>query len=79
MQVDWKLFVSVQGIESFLLGILLISAMVLDRLTCLCRQFLWGEKDTHVAWKTMYLSKEYSGLSLRDINSWNDALLTKTL
>ncbi|KAI5652306.1 hypothetical protein M9H77_29493 [Catharanthus roseus] len=32
----------VQRIEAFWLGILPILASVLDRITCLCRRFLWG-------------------------------------
>ncbi|KAI5658672.1 hypothetical protein M9H77_27465 [Catharanthus roseus] len=69
----------VQGIESFWLGVLPISAAVLDKITPICRRFLWGGNSARVAWHTMCLSKQEGGLRLRDTQRWNDALLSKAI
>ncbi|KAI5666818.1 hypothetical protein M9H77_16671 [Catharanthus roseus] len=69
----------VQGIESFGLGVLPISTTVLDRITGMCRRFLWGSNSAQVAWHTMCLSKQEGGLGLRDMRRWNDALLSKAI
>ncbi|KAK6134125.1 hypothetical protein DH2020_032125 [Rehmannia glutinosa] len=45
----------------------------------LCYNFLWGNKKACVAWKICCLPKHEGGLGLRDIKSWNHALLAKTL
>ncbi|KAI5682800.1 hypothetical protein M9H77_04028 [Catharanthus roseus] len=60
------------GIESFCLGILPISGATLDRITCLCRRFLWGDSYTKVAWNTICLDKQYGGLGMRDTKRWNE-------
>lgn len=69
----------IQGIQSFWLGIMPISTAVADRITALCRRFLWGGDNAKVSWKTVCLSKKEGGVGLRDIKAWNDALLMKTL
>ncbi|KAI5653106.1 hypothetical protein M9H77_30293 [Catharanthus roseus] len=69
----------VQGIESFWLGVLSISAATLDRVTAMCRRFLSGGNSARVAWHTMCLSKQEGGLGLRDTQRWNDALLSKAI
>ncbi|KAI5653800.1 hypothetical protein M9H77_30987 [Catharanthus roseus] len=67
------------GMESFWLGVLPISAAVLDRITSMCRRFLWGGNLARVAWHTMCLSKLEGRLGLRDTRTWNDAPLSKDL
>ncbi|KAI5673258.1 hypothetical protein M9H77_13622 [Catharanthus roseus] len=62
----------IRGIESFWLGVLPISAVVLDRITGMCRRFLWGSNSAQVAWHTMCLSKQEGELGLRDTRRWND-------
>lgn len=69
----------IQGIQSFWLGILPISTAVADRMTAMCRRFLWGEGQAKVAWQTLCHSKAEGGIGLRDIKAWNNALLVKTL
>lgn len=69
----------VQEIESFWLGVVSVSATVLDRITSLCRRFLWGRNSARVAWSTMCLNKKQGGLGLGDTRRWNDALLSKAL
>ncbi|KAI5666400.1 hypothetical protein M9H77_16253 [Catharanthus roseus] len=52
-----EVFISVvQGIESLWLGVLPISAAVLDRITGMCGRFLWGSNSARVTWHTMCLS-----------------------
>lgn len=69
----------VHGIKNFWLGVLPVSTVVLDRITGLCRRFIWGSNSTKVAWNTKCLDKQQGGLGLRDTRKWNDALLTKAL
>lgn len=51
----------VQGIQYFWLGVLPILAAVLDRITCLCRRFLWGGNYARVAWSTMCMESSKEG------------------
>lgn len=74
-----ELVISVlQGVECFLLSILLIPATVASNLVSLCRNFLWGFKKPLVAWSSICLPKHEGGLGFRDIKCWNLALLAKT-
>ncbi|KAI5658807.1 hypothetical protein M9H77_27600 [Catharanthus roseus] len=68
-----------QGIQGFWLGILPIPSTVLDRITSICRKFLWAGKAARVAWSTACLRKDQGGLGFRHTQKWNDALLTKVL
>ena len=55
---------------------------VVDKLVCIQRRFLWGggvdqHKIAWVKWETVCLPKDKEGLGIKDINSFNLALLTK--
>ena len=55
---------------------------VVDKLVSLQRKFLWGDgyeqnKIAWIKWETVCLSKEKGGLGLKDINTFNLALLGK--
>ncbi|GFS44393.1 hypothetical protein Acr_00g0090060 [Actinidia rufa] len=57
---------------------------VRDRITSLCKNFLWGGKATGskrplVAWKDICKPKLEGGLGFMDLNAWNWALLAKAL
>ncbi|CAH9101719.1 unnamed protein product [Cuscuta europaea] len=69
----------IQGVHSFWLQALPIPKTVLDRITSICRIFLWGCKFARVAWADICLPKEEGGLGIHDNRVWNSALLAKTL
>lgn len=69
----------VQGIHCFWLSVLPILLAVLDKVTGLCRRFLWVGHQPRIAWKTLCLPKQDGGLGLRDGRAWNFALLAKVL
>ena len=57
---------------------------MIDKLVCLQRKFLWGGAADHnkialawVKWDTVCLPKEKEGLGIKDINTFNLALLAK--
>ena len=73
-----------QGVECFWLSILPIPVGVRDRISALCRNFLWGGKTSVskkplVAWKDVCRPKSEGGLGFMDLNAWNLALLAKAL
>ncbi|GFY91271.1 hypothetical protein Acr_07g0014670 [Actinidia rufa] len=73
-----------QGVECFWLSILPIPVGVRNKITQLCRNFLWSGKCTVnkrplVAWKEITLPKQEGGLGIRNSKAWNKALLSKTL
>jgi len=56
--------------------------LVVDKLVKIQRRFLWGggsdqSKISWIRWDTVYLPKERGGLGIKDINSFNLALLGK--
>ncbi|VFQ89229.1 unnamed protein product, partial [Cuscuta campestris] len=69
----------VQGVQSFWLQAFPVQKYVLDRITSMCRDFLWGSKLAKVAWVDICKPREEGGLGLKDANTWNNALLCKLL
>ncbi|VFQ69341.1 unnamed protein product [Cuscuta campestris] len=69
----------IQGIEGFWLQAFPIHKIVLNRITTLCRSFLWGSKFFKEAWDDICKPKEEGGLGLRNSGYWNQALMAKTL
>ncbi|KAI3451323.1 hypothetical protein Pfo_007988 [Paulownia fortunei] len=69
-----------QGIECFWLSIFPIPAAVADRISRLCRNFLWSSKHPLVPWKEVCLPKSggKGGGGFWEICGWNLALLTKS-
>ncbi|CAH9101718.1 unnamed protein product [Cuscuta europaea] len=74
-----RMFLNIEGVHSFWLQALPIPKTVLDRITSICRIFLWGCKFARVAWADICLPKEEGGLGIHDNRVWNSALLAKTL
>ncbi|GFY93106.1 hypothetical protein Acr_08g0015020 [Actinidia rufa] len=85
LTIECELIRSVlQGIECFWLSILPIPVGVRDKVIALCRNFLWGGKATSpkkplVAWKDLCKPKSEGGLAFIDLNTWNVALMSKSL
>ncbi|VFQ73944.1 unnamed protein product [Cuscuta campestris] len=69
----------IQGIEGFWFQAFPIHKSVLDRITSLCRTFLWGSKFCKVAWEDICKPKDEGGLGLNQPIIWNQALLSKNL
>ncbi|VFR01378.1 unnamed protein product [Cuscuta campestris] len=69
----------IQGVESFWLQAFPVQKTVLNRITTLCRDFLWGSKFAKVAWADICKPKNEGGLGLRDAETWNNALLCKAV
>lgn len=68
-----------QGTECYWLQVFNFPSNVIDRITAIARNFLWGEEKSPVAWKDCCLPLVEGGLGLRDLKSWNWALLSKIL
>jgi hypothetical protein len=73
-----------QGIVQFWISIFPIPAIVINKITSLCRNFLWTgdvlrSKSTLVAWKHVCLPKDEGGLAILDIKARNDNFFTKHL
>lgn len=64
-----------QGCEGFWLSILPVPALVLTRLTALCRNFLW--RRPRVRWDTVCMPRREGGIGLLDIGRWNRSFMVK--
>ncbi|VFQ77258.1 unnamed protein product [Cuscuta campestris] len=69
----------IQGTESFWLQAFPTQKVVLNRITGLCCDFLWGSKFAKVAWVDICKPKTEGGLGLKEPVMWNNALLCKVL
>ncbi|KAK6152568.1 hypothetical protein DH2020_012207 [Rehmannia glutinosa] len=68
-----------QGVECFWLQIFPLPNTVIDKINRLCRVFLWGKNTSPIKWSKVCLPSDEGGLGLRDVHSWNKALLAKIL
>ncbi|GFY87366.1 hypothetical protein Acr_05g0010050 [Actinidia rufa] len=73
-----------QGVECFLLSILLIPAGVREKIITFVQNFSMGGKAANpkkllVAWKEVCKPKSEGGLGFVDLNAWNLALMSKSL
>lgn len=69
---------------SYWTQIFVLPKHVLDKVTQVCRAFLWGSsvdqrKYTPISWHTLCLPKTEGGMNIRDPIKWNMAALSKLL
>ena len=72
------------GMVHFWLNVFPMPESVINRITCLCRTFLWTGTTVRtmsalVAWKSVCLPKAEGGLGLYDIKARNNCFLVKQL
>ena len=72
------------GMVQFWISIFPIPAVVISKITSLCRNFLWTDtmirsKSALVAWKQVCLPKDEGGLGIHDIKARNDSFFAKHL
>jgi hypothetical protein len=72
------------GMVQFWISIFPIPAIVINKITSLCRNFLWTgdmrrSKSALVAWKQVCLPKDEGGLGIHDIKARNDSFFAKHL
>jgi len=72
------------GMVQFWINIFPILNVVINKITSLCRNFLWTgdvlrSKSSLVAWKQVCLPKEEGGLAVLDIKARNDSFFAKHL
>jgi hypothetical protein len=68
----------------FWISIFPIPAVVINKITSLCRNFLWTgdvlrSKSALVAWKQVCLPKDEGGLAVFNIKARNDSFFAKHL
>ncbi|KAJ8428966.1 LOW QUALITY PROTEIN: hypothetical protein Cgig2_003297 [Carnegiea gigantea] len=67
------------GMFNYWASIFMLPTNVVERITQICRDFLWGGTDDYT--KTPYhsssLEKKYRGLGLKDLAAWNKAVNAK--
>lgn len=69
----------IQGVESFWIQNFPITVIITDKISRLCRNFLWGGTKPKVAWMDICSPKSEGGLGLRDCKIWNKAMLLRIL
>ena len=72
------------GMVQFWISIFPIPTVVINKITSLCRNFLWTgnmlrSKSALVAWKQACLPKDEGGLGIYDIKARNDSFFAKHL
>ncbi|XP_062103443.1 uncharacterized protein LOC133814510 [Humulus lupulus] len=70
------------GIRAYWMHIFLLPQKVVKAIDCLCRKFLWGEKNNRskfhrVSWDLVCKPKCCGGLGFKDSASWNKLMLAK--
>ena len=70
------------GMINYWASIFVLPTSVIEKLTQICRNFLWGGSADYsttpkVAWHSVCLDKKYGGLGIKDLAAWNKALIAK--
>ncbi|XP_074306045.1 uncharacterized protein LOC141641273 [Silene latifolia] len=69
-------------LHSYWSSIFLIPNGIMNKIEAICRNFLWSGKDSYqrapnVSWDTCCSPKDEGGLGIKDLKTWNRALLGK--
>ncbi|XP_074271554.1 uncharacterized protein LOC141595486 [Silene latifolia] len=78
----WLITSVLTSLHSYWASIFLIPSAIINRITAICRNFLWSgsseyQKAPSINWDTCCLPKEEGGLGIKDVKCWNKALLGK--
>ena len=70
------------GLFNFWAQVFLLPQAVIDKITKLCRNFLWGgegeyKRAPYVAWDSVCLPKKQGGLGIKHLDKWNIACIAK--
>ena len=70
------------GMFNYWASIFLLPQKVLDKLTSICRNFLWGgkidsSKIPYISWATTCKAKKNGGAGIKDFKAWNKATIAK--
>lgn len=68
-----------QGTHCYWMSVLPFPEGVIKKIDAACRNFFWSSKHPAISWKTVCKPLECGGLGLRNLRSWNKALLCKLL
>lgn len=69
----------IQGVECFWIQSLPLPACVSDQLNTLSRRFLKWNSFCPISWRNVCLPKDEGGLGIRELATWNKALLSKII
>ena len=70
------------GMFNYWASIFLLPQNVLDKITSICRNYLWGGSDVHtriphISWKNTCLARKHGGAGIKDYAAWNKAIIAK--
>jgi len=70
------------GVFNYWASIFLLPKTVLEKITSICRNYLWGGTEEHakipyISWANTCNTKKHGGLGLKDYTAWNKASITK--
>ena len=70
------------GMFNYWASMFLIPQNVLDKITTVCRNYLWGGKEEytrapHISWANACRDKKYGGIGIKEFTAWNKATIAK--
>ena len=70
------------GMFNYWASIFLLPQSVLDKITSICRNYLWGGKEDmtripHISWANTCKAKKHGGAGIKDYTAWNKATIAK--
>ncbi|KAJ8424331.1 hypothetical protein Cgig2_003526 [Carnegiea gigantea] len=70
------------GMFNYWASIFLLRQNMLEKITTICRNYLWGgteehTKVPHISWANTYKAKKHRGIGIKDYVAWNKATIAK--